>query len=561
MSNKDIFSFNPFKKDIDEQLDTPINNAGIMSKDVSSTVGPMGEQMDDSYDPLSFVDRFSKDLVSLFDTEESKEKFKNTYMDDIVPVKKTAKDKVLDEFVVDYNEAFERGRSLQETMNTIETLPLLPIGTEGVLQSPAPVSRRVKSAPASSPRRVKSAPASSPQPVLSAPAPQRRPRGLMEDDYVYTTLPQFRSGMTDPDSYEEGEGESSLFETIRAEVDNFSRDFERIKKTLSDIGGAEADNFSRDFERIKNILSDIGEALIPSAAAAEATSVDSSERVASDTDFTFPELYTFGPPPSTSDLQGQLTNYISPDGSFGQISLEKSLDYLDSIGRPYDPKLRDMTPPEAKAEVERLVAASFEPVMVGNLQVTLATRAHPDFKTNSGGYNISLDYNGFDGPPTSGTEIIVADSLLKDPVLGPQIRKAGKKFNELVAAFAKKHGVKKIDEPSMSYPIRQPETSGVKMKSESGGGVSNTIHLEAFFGNDAPMEQAVFDNMDEFAAIIVESFQDLPEGFNLIAPHGAIDGTRQPGADRGATTAANFGSETAFGRTIIKRIQEIYGNP
>ena len=552
MSNKDIFSFNPFKKDIDEQyeLDTPINNAGIMSKDVSSTAGPMGEQMDDSYDPLSFVDRFSKDLVSLFDTEESKEKFKNTYMDDIVPVKKTAKDKVLDEFVVDYNEAFERGRSLQETMNTIETLPLLPIGTEGVLKSPA-----------SSPRRVKSAPASSPQPVLSAPAPQRRPRGLMEEDDGYTTLPQFRSGMTDPDSYEEGEGESSLFETIRAEVDNFNRDSEIIKDIVSDIGGAEVDNFNRDLERIKKTLSYIGEALIPSAAAAEATSVDSSERVASDTDFTFPELYIFGPPPSTSALQGQLTNYISPDGSFGQISLEKSLDYLDSIGRPYDPKLRDMTPPEAKAEVERLVAASFEPVKVGNLQVTLATRAHPDFKTNSGGYNISLDYNGFDGPPTSGTEIIVADSLLKDPVLGPQIRKAGKKFNELVAAFAKKHGVKKIDEPSMSYPIRQRSTSGVKKKSESGSGVSNTIHLEAFFGNDAPMEQAVFDNMDEFAAIIVESFQDLPEGFNLIAPHGTIDGTRQPGADRGATTAANFGSETAFGRTIIKRIQEIYGNP
>jgi hypothetical protein len=84
--------------------------------------------------------------------------------------------------------------------------------------------------------------------------------------------------MTDPDSHEEGEGESSLFETIRAEVDNFNRDFERIKNTLSDIGGAEADNFSRDFERIKNILSDIGEALIPSAAAAEATvdDVDSS---------------------------------------------------------------------------------------------------------------------------------------------------------------------------------------------------------------------------------------------------------------------------------------------
>lgn len=269
MSNKDIFSFNPFVRDIDEQLDTPSSNTGIMSKDVPSTAGPMGEQMDDSYDPFSFVDRFSKDLVSLFDeNEDDKEKLKNTYMVDTSLDRQAAKGSVLDQLVVDYNAAFERGRSLEETMSTIETLPLLPTNMEGVLQSPAPVSRRVKSAPASSP-----------QPVLSAPAPQRRPRGLMEDDYGYTTLPQFRSGMTDPDSYEEGEGESSLFETIRAEVDNFNRDSERIKDIVSDIGGAEVDNFNRDLERIKDTLSYIGEALIPSAAAAEATDTPSKNEL------------------------------------------------------------------------------------------------------------------------------------------------------------------------------------------------------------------------------------------------------------------------------------------
>jgi len=261
MSNKDIFSFDPFTRDIEDQVSTPSSNTGIMSKDMSSTAVPMGEQMDDSYDPFSFVERFAKDLVSLFDeNEEDKEKLKNTYMVDKSLEKQAAKESVLDELVVDYNAAFERGRSLKETMDIVETMSLLPIGTEGVLQSPTPMSRPVLSAPAPSPR-----------PVLSAPAPQRRPRGLMEDDDGYTTLPQFRSGMTDPDSYEEGEGESSLFETIRAEVDTFSRDFERIKDTLSDIGEAEADNFRRDFERIKGTLSDIGEALIPSAAAAEAT--------------------------------------------------------------------------------------------------------------------------------------------------------------------------------------------------------------------------------------------------------------------------------------------------
>ena len=125
MSNKDIFSFDPFKREIDEQLDTPFNNAGIMSKDVSSDIE---EAEDSTYDPFSFVDRFAKDLVSLFDeNEEDKEKLKNTYMVDTKSDRLAARDTVLDEFVADYNAAFERGRPLTEA-STIETLPLPPIG-------------------------------------------------------------------------------------------------------------------------------------------------------------------------------------------------------------------------------------------------------------------------------------------------------------------------------------------------------------------------------------------------------------------------------------------------
>lgn len=125
MSNKDIFSFNPFKREIDEQLDTPFNNAGIMSKDVSSDID---EAEDNTYDPFSFVDRFAKDLVSLFDeNEEDKEKLQNTYMADTKSDRLAARDAVLDELVVDYNAAFERGRPLTEA-STIETLPLPPIG-------------------------------------------------------------------------------------------------------------------------------------------------------------------------------------------------------------------------------------------------------------------------------------------------------------------------------------------------------------------------------------------------------------------------------------------------
>ena len=125
MSNKDTFSYNPFVRDIDEQLDTPSSNTGIMSKDVPSDIEETG---DSTYDPFSFVGRFTKDLVSLFDeNEEDKEKLKKAYKADTTADRLAARDSVLDEFVVDYNAAFERGRSLTEA-STIETLPLPPIG-------------------------------------------------------------------------------------------------------------------------------------------------------------------------------------------------------------------------------------------------------------------------------------------------------------------------------------------------------------------------------------------------------------------------------------------------
>ena len=192
MSNKDTFSFDPFARDIEDQVSTPSSNTGIMSKDMSSTSGPMGEQMDDSYDPFSFVERFAKDLVSLFDeNEEDKEKLKNTYRVDKSLEKQAAKESVLDELVVDYNAAFERGRSLKESMDIVEAQPLLPIGTEGVLQSPVPVSR-----PSSLQVPLSGAP-------FVAPTPQRRPRGLMEKDDEssgYVRLPQFKNDIPEDDA-------------------------------------------------------------------------------------------------------------------------------------------------------------------------------------------------------------------------------------------------------------------------------------------------------------------------------------------------------------------------
>ena len=265
MSNKDIFSFNPFKRDIDEQLDTPFNNAGIMSKDVSSDIE---EAEDSTYDPFSFVDRFAKDLVSLFDeNEEDREKLQNTYMADTTADRLAARDNVLDEFVADYNAAFERGRSLTEA-STIETLPLPPIGEAD------PLRKTVRDALRSS----------------------DRPRGLMEDDDGYTTLPQFRSGMTDPDSYEEGEGESSLFKTI-------------------------------------------GEALIPSAAAAEAVPVPQMTdlRAAAMAGASSPVTAGFMPSDGVAldAVRGFLGAAIDPSNT--EFVKRNLINVVDDVGKKIDP--------------------------------------------------------------------------------------------------------------------------------------------------------------------------------------------------------------------------------
>lgn len=187
MSNKDIFSFDPFARDIDEQVSNSPVSTGIMSKDVSSDI----EEVDSTYDPFSFVDRFAKDLVSLFDEDEdAKEKLKNTYRVDKSLEKQAAKESVLDELVVDYNAAFERGRSLKETMDVVEAQPLLPIGADGVLQSPAPVSR---------PSSLQASPSGAP---FEAPTPQRRPPGLMgkdDESSGYVRLPQFKTDTAEGD--------------------------------------------------------------------------------------------------------------------------------------------------------------------------------------------------------------------------------------------------------------------------------------------------------------------------------------------------------------------------
>ncbi len=140
--------------------------------------------------------------------------------------------------------------------------------------------------------------------------------------------------------------------------------------------------------------------------------------------------------------------------------------------------------------------------------------------------NISLDFNAAANPGARGTEVIVPDNA------PPEVRKAAARFNQMVVAFAAKHGIK------------QPNR-GVKTRSQNGRGVRNTVHVEPFFNGNIALQKAIDANFDEFASIYNTAFGGL-DGVRIIPPHGV-------GKDRGASSAV-FGNETSYGRRIIENI-------
>lgn len=160
----------------------------------------------------------------------------------------------------------------------------------------------------------------------------------------------------------------------------------------------------------------------------------------------------------------------------------------------------------------------------GGLNVFAGTRA--DLQGTAKRPNISLDFNAVEGGGARGTEVIVPDNA------SPEVRAAAEQYNQRVADFAKANGIE-------GYDVR-----GVRTRSENGRGVSNTVHLEPFFNDDAAMQEAIKKDPEGWARIHQDTFGGLDA--NLVAPHGVNN-------DKGAASDI-FGSETDYGMMIINSL-------
>jgi hypothetical protein len=175
-----------------------------------------------------------------------------------------------------------------------------------------------------------------------------------------------------------------------------------------------------------------------------------------------------------------------------------------------------LTPTQVKALQDMVISP-------GGALASTKTRAH--HKPTAGMTNVSLDFNAAPSGKARGTEVIIPDNA------SPAMRAAAERYNQLVVDFAAAHGIK-------DYPNR-----GVRTRSENGRGVSHTVHTEPFFNTDAAMQDAIKNNMGDFATLYSDAFGSMPNT-RIIAPHGI-------GNDRGAASDF-FGNETDFGVAVIK---------
>lgn len=165
----------------------------------------------------------------------------------------------------------------------------------------------------------------------------------------------------------------------------------------------------------------------------------------------------------------------------------------------------------------------------GPMALTISQGTRADFAPSADMYNISMDFNSFEGG--RGTEVIIPDNA------SPQVRQAAERFNQLVVDFAAKHGYS-------GYRNR-----GVKTTSENERGVRNTIHVEPFFTQDSQMEKIINENMAEFSQLYTQAFGNLKA--RLVAPHGV---TNKKGVqDRGAVSPT-FKDELTFGNMVLSNL-------
>lgn len=206
---------------------------------------------------------------------------------------------------------------------------------------------------------------------------------------------------------------------------------------------------------------------------------------------------------------------------------------LYEMAKEVDPGTIDVSPaaeaPDQQGLMSKPVEKTKEEVKPEgmNLVITKGTRA--DYKPSSDMYNISLDFNSFKG--AKGTEVIIPDGA------DDATRAAAEQFNELMVAFAAKHGYE-------GYKNR-----GVKTRKQNKRGVSNTIHVEPFFTQDAKIEKIISENMDEFSQLYTKAFGGLSA--RMVMPHGTKNSKGIQ--DRGAVSKT-FGDELSFGERVIKSL-------
>ena len=194
--------------------------------------------------------------------------------------------------------------------------------------------------------------------------------------------------------------------------------------------------------------------------------------------------------------------------------------------------MRPRARPEGLEPIENSINIS------DTLMVSRGSRV--DFPPGTDGLmNISLDFNS--APNAKGVEIIIPDDSSAEVVA------AAKAYVNAVKEFADANGYG-------GYKIRTGgkigpgifTTSENKERRDDGlGGVSNTIHTEPFFTQDAKMEKIVSENFSDFAKIYTDVFKDL--NARIVIPHGT------KGNPTGAASKV-FGSEYEYGKRLIDEL-------
>ncbi len=222
-----------------------------------------------------------------------------------------------------------------------------------------------------------------------------------------------------------------------------------------------------------------------------------------------------------------LINLGNPE-TWDEEGKPKASEDIDIMGFPTGEGL--MTKPKPRPEDLEPIEDS---VKIGNLEVLMKDRTQIP---TEGKLKISLDFNSSAGG--KGVEIIIPDDASSEVIA------AAKKYVGGVKDFFDANGYG-------NYKIRTGGKygSGIFTVSENKkrrdsdlGGVSNTIHTEPFFTQDAKAEKIVNENFESFAKLHLDVFGDLSA--RMIIPHGTK--TNPVGAP-----SKTFVNEYEYGKRMI----------